>query len=188
MIAKHARIHQKILNHIKWRFQFPSLLSILRVLNWHLVGFTLIERQLLTCFTHSILFRVNLPRLKSQIAKVRCNHKQPLFKNAHLCLASPQSHKSALVLFSTIPFGGLSCLAHSLQDIYPGAILYSLSIWWIDMYGSFSSGKSPFTTLSWVKLCVPIGSTCPVSNHTRQAASSCWQRVPTSEIGVISPS
>ena len=48
---------------------FPSLLSILIWVQDWLVGFTLIGRQLPTCSTHSILFGVDLPRLKSQIAK-----------------------------------------------------------------------------------------------------------------------
>ncbi len=70
-----CKTQSKIPNHIKWRFHFPSLLSILRVLDWYLAGFTLIGRQLPTCSMHSILFRVNIPRLKSWIAEVMCIHK-----------------------------------------------------------------------------------------------------------------
>ena len=44
-----------ILNHIKWQFQFPLFLSVLRVSVWLIVGFILIGRQLPTCSTHSIL-------------------------------------------------------------------------------------------------------------------------------------
>ena len=55
MRSNHARLIQNTLNHIKWRFQFPSFLSILRVSDWLIVGFVLIGRQLPTCSTHSIL-------------------------------------------------------------------------------------------------------------------------------------
>jgi hypothetical protein len=52
-----------------------------------------------------------------QRGKVYSNTTTLMNQEAHLCLASPQSFKSALVLFSTIcSFGyGLSCMAHSLQ-------------------------------------------------------------------------
>ncbi len=56
MWSKHARLIQNILNHIKWWFWFPSFLSILRVLDWLIVGFILFGRQLSTCFKHCILF------------------------------------------------------------------------------------------------------------------------------------
>ena len=56
MRSNHARLIQNILNHIKWRFKFPSFLSILRVPDWLIVGFILIGRQLLYCSTHSNLF------------------------------------------------------------------------------------------------------------------------------------
>ncbi len=59
MRSRHARLDQNIFNHIKWWFQFPLLLSILRVSDWHLKGFTIIGRQLLTCSTHSILFSLH---------------------------------------------------------------------------------------------------------------------------------
>ncbi len=59
MRSRLARLNQKIFNHIKWRFQFSLLLSVLRVSDWHLVGFTLMGRYLLTCSMHSILFSLH---------------------------------------------------------------------------------------------------------------------------------
>ena len=34
MRSNHARLIQNILNHIKWRFQFPSFLFVLRISDW----------------------------------------------------------------------------------------------------------------------------------------------------------
>ena len=39
MRSNHARLIQNILNHIKWQFQFPLFLSVLRVSDWLIVGF-----------------------------------------------------------------------------------------------------------------------------------------------------
>ena len=55
MRSNHARLIQNILNHIKWQFQFPSFLSVLRVLDWLIVGFIFIGRQLPTCSMQCIL-------------------------------------------------------------------------------------------------------------------------------------
>jgi hypothetical protein len=55
MRSNHARLIQNILNHIKWGFQFPSFLSVLRVFDWLIVGFSLIGKQLPTCSMQSIL-------------------------------------------------------------------------------------------------------------------------------------
>jgi hypothetical protein len=49
--------------HIKWRFQFPSFLSILRVSDWLIVGFILIGRQQPT-FSSVVFYSVCLHQKK----------------------------------------------------------------------------------------------------------------------------
>ena len=87
---------------------------------------------------------VNLPRLKFQISKVRCTHKQPP-RQIRLHTCTWQAHKQHICTWQ----------AHKV-----------LPNWRIVMYGFFSSGKSPITS-SQVKLCFLIGSVCQMSQITQ---------------------
>jgi hypothetical protein len=87
---------------------------------------------------------VNLPRLKFQISKVRCTHKQPP-RQIRLHTCTWQALKQHICTWQ----------AHKV-----------LPNWRIVMYGFFSSGKSPITS-SQVKLCFLIGSVCPMSQITQ---------------------
>ncbi len=125
MRSNHVRLIQNILNHIKWRLQFPSFLSILWVLDWLIVGFILIGRQLPTCSTHSILFSLLASKEVSYL---------PVFSSLHsmVWLQVPEWHVGSHSYGkSPVTSSNKSCRAFRMV-VLGNTILVKLKLWELD--------------------------------------------------------